>query len=639
MLSNRLFTRLFGRTATASDYRTIAVLALVTLCNVWLVGSRLFASTFPPNDSKHWLLRARYYAGMQMPASELPGQFATHPVSIILLAAVLLVVGVPILAAKLWTLGAYLGATAAVYVTAQELFSRRVALAAYLAVSFGQYLYLDLISWGGVPNLIAVGFVTLAVGALARARRTERRRDRVALGVLVGLGLFAHPPSSPVLVAILGCAGVGLAVATRDRGILTRTLVDVALPSVVFLAYVASLWNIFVTYTESTGGHTIVVIWQMLLRNPPMFLAFVVALAGLPILFLRPTPGDDSGEGSESTVTRRLRPVAVGGVSLGWLVGPLALAGLVTVLPSVRTELARVTYYLAAPMVVVFAVYVETLARAFVQRTADTGWQLRVPGLSPAGAVVVVLVVVVVTPAFFVSLSFYDGAQSYYAIKNEESVSAVVQWVDAQQPFDGRVAGPFYVVPWVKALTGQDGLTPTPASGSYRPGEAAEREAFRALERVRTEGATPETLAAAQTVIDTYDVRYLVAPNNWRASRYGSLGARVYETEALVVVDFAAPPERPAPSPTAGERDPVVTATVTSPTASEALEMGVDWDELRAGVRESNEDRESQTPERDEEQTNADTTVERGRLTASGATDELSVQLTVSAAGRLEIVR
>lgn len=603
MLSNRLFTRLFGRTATAADYRTVAVLALVTLCNGWLVGSRLFASTFPPNDSKHWLLRARYYAGMQMPASELPGQFATHPVSIILLAAVLLVVGVPILAAKLWTLGAYLGATAAVYVTAQELFSRRVALAAYVAVSFGQYLYLDLISWGGIPNLIAVGFVTLAVGALARARRTEARRDRVALGVLVGLGLFAHPPSSPVLVAVLGCAGVGLAVATRDRGILTRTLVDVALPSVVFLAYVASLWDIFVTYTESTGGHTIAVIWQMLLRNPPMFLAFVVALAGLPILFLRSSE-DEHGYVSGSTATRRLRPAAVGGLSLGWLVGPLALAGLVTVLPSVRTELARVTYYLAAPMVVVFAVYVETLARAFVQRTVDTDWELRLPGLSPTEAAVVVLVVVVVTPAFFVSLSFYDGAQSYYAVENEQSVSAVVQWVDAQQPFDGRVAGPFYVVPWVKALTGQDGLTPTPASGSYRPEEAAEREAFRALEAVRTEGATPETLAAAQTVIDTYDVRYLIAPNNWRASRYGSLGARVYETEALVVVDFAAPPEQSPPSPPPDERDPVSGPVIPStPAASEEPGVGVDWTELRAGVRESNEARASQATEHDEEAT------------------------------------
>lgn len=590
MLSNRLFTRLFGRTATSGDYRTLAVLTLVTLGNVWLVGSRLLASTFPPNDSKHWLLRARYYAGMEMPASELPGQFATHPFSILLLALVLVVVGAPIVAAKLWTLGAYLGAAAAVYVTARELFSRRVALVAYVAVSFGQYLYLDLVTWGGVPNLVAVGLLTLAVGALARARRTETRRDRVAFGVLVGLGLFAHPPSSPVLVATLGCAGVGLAAATRDRGVLTRTFADVALPSGVFLLYVASLWDIFVTYTESTGGHTIAVIWQMLLRNPPMFLAFVVALAGLPILFVRSPNADERGVHDEPTATRRLGPVAVAALSLGWLVGPVALAGVVTVLPSVRTELARVTYYLAAPMVVLFGVYAETLAEVFTQRTAETDWELRLPGLSSTGAAVVVIVLVVVTPAFLVSLSFYDGAQSYYAVENEQSVLEVVRWVDNQQPFEGRVAGPFYLVPWVKALTGQDGLTPTPASGSYRPSEAAEREAFLALERVRTEGATPENLADARAVIEEYDVRYLVAPNNWRASRYGPLGARVYETEALVIVDFAAPPERPPPDPSESDDVGASSVTATTPAAGEVgatnatNATGIDWEELYAAV-------------------------------------------------------
>jgi hypothetical protein len=590
VLSNRLFTRLFGRTATSGDYRTLAVLTLVTLGNVWLVGSRLLASTFPPNDSKHWLLRARYYAGMQMPASELSGQFATHPFSILLLALVLVVVGAPIVAAKLWTLGAYLGATAAVYVTAQELFSRRVALVAYVAVSFGQYLYLDLVTWGGIPNLIAVGLLTLAVGALARARRTETRRDRIAFGVLVGLGLFAHPPSSPVLVATLGCAGVGLAVATRDRGVLTRTFADVVLPSGLFLLYVASLWDIFVTYTESTGGHSIAVIWQMLLRNPPMFLAFVVALAGLPILFVRSPIADEHGVHEAPTATRRLGPVAVGALSLGWLVGPVALAGLVTVLPSVRTELARVTYYLAAPMVVLFAVYIEALADAFTQRTVATDWELRLPGLSSTGAAVIVLVLVVVTPAFLVSLSFYDGAQSYYAVKNEQSVLEVVRWVDDQQPFEGRVAGPFYLVPWVKALTGQDGLTPTPASGSYRPSETAEREAFLALERVRTEGATPENLADARTVVEEYDVRYLVAPNNWRASRYGSLGARVYETEALVVIDFAAPPESLPPSPAESDDVGASGITATAPitdgtgTANATNATGIDWEELYATV-------------------------------------------------------
>lgn len=594
LFSTPLFTRLLDRTATTSDYRTAAVLSLVTLLNCWLVGSRLLAATFPPNDSKHWLLRARYYAGIPMPASELPGQFATHPFSIILLALILVLVGAPILAAKLWTLGAYLGATAAVYVTARELFSRRIALVAYVAVSFGQYLYLDLVTWGGIPNLIAVGLLTLAVGALARARRTETFRDRARFGVVVGLGLFAHPPSSPVLVAALGCAGVGLSLATRDRGVLTRTLVDVALPVTVFLVYVASLWEIFVTYTESTGGHTIVVIWQMLLRNPPMLLAFVLALAGLPILFLRPVADDEEEVDHDPSATRRLGSVAVGGLALGWLVGPVALAAFVTLLPSVRTELARVTYYLAAPMCVLVAVYVDTLAQAFTERTTETDWELRLPGVSSSGAAVVVLVFLLITPAFLVSVTFYDNAQSFYAIENEESVLAVVQWVDGQQPFDGRVAGPFSVVPWVKSLTGQDGLTPTPPSGSYRPEEAAEREAFLILERVRTEGDTPENLAAASAVIEEYDVHYLVAPNNWRATRYGTLGARVYETDALVVVDFTAPPEQ-TPTPTVETDAPApadgVVPTVPTPdfptNGGEANETtsDFDWEELRATVQ------------------------------------------------------
>lgn len=592
MLSSRLFTRLFGRTVTPSDYRTLALLTLVTLGNVWVVGTRLLASTFPPNDSKHWLLRARYYAGMQMPASELSGQFATHPVSILLLALVLLVVGAPIIAAKLWTLGAYLGATMAVYFTAQELFSRRIALAAYIAVSFGQYLYLDLLSWGGIPNLIAAGFLTLAIGTFARARRTETLRDRAVFGTMVGLGLFAHPPSSPVLVAALGCAGLGLAIVTRDRGVLTRTLLDVAVPSGLFLLYLASFWNIFVTYTDSTGGHGIAVIWRMLQRNPPMFLAFAVALAGLPLLFLHPTTAADRPPVDEQAATRRLGSSAVGGLTLGWLVGPVALAGFVSALPTVQTELARVTYYLVAPMVIIFAIYIDTLAHAFVYQTAETEWELRLPGLSSTSAAVAVLLLVVVTPAFFVSMTFYDNALSYYAVDNQQSVLDVVRWVDDQQPFEGRVAGPFYVVPWVKALTGQDGLTPTPPSGSYRPSETAEREAFLALEAVRTDGDTPENLAAAREVIDEYDVRYLIAPNNWRASRYGTLGARVYETEALVVVDFDASPERTEPTVAPASSDasvpaPVVESSPVTEGASESVADEVDWEALREAVQQA----------------------------------------------------
>lgn len=562
--SLRQFVHSFGREVSLASARERLLFALVTVGNCWLVGSHLFTTLFPPNDTKHWLLRARYYVGLQMPASELPGQFATHPVSILLLALVVLVVGAPLLAAKLWTLGVYLGATASVYLAARELFSRRIALVAYAAVSFGQYLYLDVISWGGIPNLVAIAFTTLAVAALVRARRTEAYRDRFVLGLTVGLALFAHPPSAPVVAAIVGCAGVGLALATGDRGLVGRLALDVAVPVGLFAGYLASLWSIFVTYTASVDGHTLAVIWQMLLRNPPMALVFAVALAGLPILFVWLPEEMASTVGTDDVAAARLGSTAAGAIAFGWLLGPLVVAAVVTFLPGVRTELARVTYYLAAPMALLLAVYVDALARAFAARTDGTVWQLRLPGLTPTGAAVFVLVLVLVTPAFAASAAFYEGAQSYYTVEDDRSVYAVVQWVDEQQPFEGRVAGPFSVVPWVKALTGQDGLTPTPPSGSYRPDEAAEREAFLTLERVRTEGATSENLAAAQTVIDDYDVRYLVAPNNWRASRYGALGTRVYETEAFVVVDFEAPPERPVDS----EPEPA-SGTTPGPTAEQ----------------------------------------------------------------------
>jgi hypothetical protein len=509
---------------------------VITALNLWVVTMGVFGRWFPPNDTKHWLVRARYFAGWPIPASESVGQFATHPVAIMSLSVLLLLLGSAVLAAKVWAITAFLWTTLTVYVTARELFSAQVAVLAFALVSLGQYLFFDLLSFGGIPQLISVGFSILCVGALVRARRTGRRADRVVFATLLLLGLLAHPPSAPVYPAALGGAAIGLALARSRPRIAIDTVVDAAVPSALFLGYLWSQWHIFSLYVSTVGGHDFGDLLQKLGRDP------VLQVMGLGLLILAPfvayvlTDTEPVDEMFDSVVSSAHKTGVTGAgvtaVVLGWLLGLLAMAALVSALPGVSTELARVAFYLAGPIAIGTAVTIAVVA--WVAGRLVTGDESSV---AVRRAVTIVLALAVLVPGFYWSSGYYEDARSYYEIKNGDSVRDVVGWVDQQRPFGGTVAGPFYVVSWMEGLTGQDGLTSTPAGGSYRPDERRESAAFQRLEELRWQGATPENVAAAKTVIREYDVRYIVVPNNWRQTRFDSLGTVVFTTDDLVVVE------------------------------------------------------------------------------------------------------
>ena len=514
---------------------------VITALNLWVVTMGVFGRWFPPNDTKHWLVRARYFAGWPLPASESVGQFATHPVAIMSLSVLLLLLGSAVLAAKVWAITAFLWTTLTVYVTARELFSARVAVLAFALVSLGQYLFFDLLSFGGIPQLISVGFSILCVGAFVRARRTRRRADRVVFATLLFLGLLAHPPSAPVYPAALGGASIGFAVARLRPRIAIDTVVDAAIPSALFLGYLWSQWHIFSLYISTVGGHDFGDLLQKLGRDPvlqAMGLGLLV-LATFVVYVLTDTESVDEMYDSvvssphETGVTSAGSTGAgVTAVILGWLLGLLAMAAIASSLPGVSTELARVAFYLAAPIAIGTAVTIVVVAG--IAGRLVTGDESSV---AVRRAVTIALALAVLVPGFYWSSGYYEDARSYYEIKNGDSVRDVVSWVDQQQPFGGTVAGPFYVVSWMEGLTGQDGLTSTPAGGSYRPDERRESAAFQRLEKLRWQGATPENVAAAKTVIREYDVRYIVVPNNWRQTRFDSLGTVVFTTDDLVVVE------------------------------------------------------------------------------------------------------
>jgi hypothetical protein len=541
-------TKLFGEgriSLTAVDGRAgeALVVAVITAVNLWVVTTGVFGRWFPPNDAKHWLVRARYFAGWQVPASESVGQFATHPVAIMSLALLLLLFGSAVLAAKVWAITAFVWTTLTVYVTARELLSARIALLAFAFVSLGQSLYFDLLSFGGVPQLVSVGFLTLCVGALVRARRTGRRADRITFALLFLLGLLAHPPSSPVYPATLGAAAVGLGLASSQRRPVVDTLADVAVPSVLFLGYLASQWHIFSLYTATVGGHDFAALFRKLGRDPVFEATGLALVVLLPVvLYALFSTGRDANEtvfdprpqhwGTPPPHGTAVTAAGVGMVILGWLLGPVAMAAVVSNLPGVSTELARVSFYLAAPVAVGAALTVGFVAWTAESLTADRDLPVDVRRV-----VAVALALLVLVPGFYWSGGYYEDARDYYTIKNGDSVRSVVDWVDRQQPFGGTVAGPFYVVTWMEGLTGQSGLTATPEGGSYRPDERRESAAFQTLETLRWQGATPENVAAAKTVIREYDVRYIVVPNNWRQSRFDTLGTVVFTTDDLVVVE------------------------------------------------------------------------------------------------------
>lgn len=542
-----------GLEGTTADYSREALLVAVTAVNLAVAWSGVFGRWFPPNDTKHWIVRARFYAGWQMPASESVGQFATHPVAIASLALLLVIVGSAVLAAKLWTVLVYVWATTAVYVTARELFSGRVALLAFATVGLGQYLYLDLLSFGGVPQLVAVGFLTLCVGALVRARRTGAAADRLAYAALLTLGLFAHPPSSPVFVATLGAVSVAVGVATREVRAVVDTVVDSLVPSLVFAVYLAAQWRVFSLYVSATDGHGIATLVQMATRSPPLGAAAVGVAASLPLVVHVVGANPDVASAFAPTPASERRPRRLGAsprldahasalIVAGWLLAPLSVAVAVGALPGVETELARVAYFLVAPFVTAFALYVCVVAWV---GAGVLGRVVRNPDLRGAvwPALTVAVALLVLLPGFAWSTGYYADARVYYGVKNPDSTRAVVGWVDENGPVDGQVAAPFYVAPWIEALAGESALTATPASGSYRPDEARESDAYQRLEHLRWNGDTPHNVRAARRTIREYDVRYVVLPNNWRKTRFDPLGHQVYATDRLVVyaVDADAP--------------------------------------------------------------------------------------------------
>ncbi|MFC6727011.1 hypothetical protein ACFQE1_22045, partial [Halobium palmae] len=168
-----------------------------------------------------------------------------------------------------------------------------------------------------------------------------------------------------------------------------------------------------------------------------------------------------------------------------------AVALAVDALPSVQTELSRIGYYLAAPLSASVGLYLAHVGEGIAEELRDRGVAVpgSVPGVDLRDVLVLLLVVGLVVPGWAFSDRFYTKAQAYYTYDNEESIYAVTEWVDSRQPFEGRVAGPYQLIPWVKALTGQEGMTPTPRTGSYRPDEWREADAYRAITAVGEDGA------------------------------------------------------------------------------------------------------------------------------------------------------
>ena len=405
-------------------------------------------------DYGQWLMTARPYAGLSLPDYRAAG--AVPPVVPIMLGGLLVVVGDPIVALRLFTVLSLWGLGGSAYFAGATLFRSRVAglLATVLSLLVVEQ-FIDLFAFGGLLQANAIVFAFLAVASFYRAPRATHRAWAwwTAGAVCVGLAALTHVGSASILVP----TGVAVALVSSRHGATGRWAGFARLvPLGVVLGATAAFW-LMVLIPGSTD----------LVRNPasldyrgptrlfdsltgswPTVLVIVVGTAAILI-----------GTGRE-LARRQDGPWLILALWSAITLGVLAVA----VISGASTDYPRFATPILAPLVLAAGGALAALLGVPAGRVSSSH-RRRVAGWSVA---VLVIVIVVAAP---LSADRFMTEANGYQLRDVASLGAAATWINDHLGPQATVLAPVREAKWIEGLTGRPALFSNAFRYSFRAEE------------------------------------------------------------------------------------------------------------------------------------------------------------------------
>ena len=430
---------------------------MVAAVGVAIVAAVLVGSTaIGGGDYGQWLMVSRGFSGLGTPGyrdlSQVP------PLVPALIALAHGGVGDPMLALRV--VGALIVAAmaGALYLAGWAVSGRSTT--ALVAVVLGLLVsdqFLQLLSFGALPQATALVFLTLSVACFARAISAQETEDRWWLGGCAALFLACLSHVATAMVALPACAiaaGLGL---LRHRGEPIRPRVRRALPMLLGLACIGAYWAIVIApasvpYVANPAS--------LSYRGPDRLMDELFSY--LPTLAIVIGGGVALAAWAARSFLRRQLPSASDphAVVAAW--AATSWAGfVVSAVGHAATDYPRFAPLLVMPLVVAAADGLVS-ASAFLRR------RLMSRATDEHGLVALGLAIVLVAPF---SIANYQTEANGYRLPDDTALGAAATWADGRLRPGGTILAPVREAKWIEGLTGRSTLFTSMVRYAFRPVE------------------------------------------------------------------------------------------------------------------------------------------------------------------------
>jgi hypothetical protein len=433
----------------ASVAITGLVVSMLFACAVLLATTQLGSG-----DYGQWLMSARPYAGLDMPAYR--ADAAVPPLVPLLLGTVLRLVGDPVVALHVVAVAILVALVAGVYLAGRSLFDAFAGLLAAVAATLVSDLFLQLFTFGGLLQAASIALLWLSIAVLWRARRTPQHASRwLVLGaVCIGLGGLTHTGSASITIPT-GVAVAVLVVAGLPGGWPGR--LKRLIPLAVILVAVAGYWLVALLPGAADLARNPA---SLDYRGPGRLLdGLIAAWPNVAVIGLG-TGATIVGAGVE-LARRRIGPwLAI----LAWLGVTLGVLG-AAIMSGASTDYPRFVTPIMAPLVVAAAGGVAVLLRAAGSAVASgtrtgspRGWAVLAAGMLLAAAI----------PS---AVGGFGREAHGYEVADAPGLSDASAWIRANLPADAVVRAGAREGKWIEGLSGRGALFSNAVRYSFRAEE------------------------------------------------------------------------------------------------------------------------------------------------------------------------
>lgn len=471
-----------ARLSTSARAHLVAMWLLV-VGTTGLVGWAFLQAPLAPGvDPGHWLAISYTYVGLPTAPDPTDRVLSYSPLMFPWLGGLVRLTGSPLVAVDLAAVSLFGGYAASLLLLARRFVASGPLQLALVGLVLSAGTTIQMVFWGGYPNLLGFLLMDVALVTLLRFVRSRRNVDAATFFTTFALTYLAHDLSFAILLAAVALAVVYL-LATRlvPLTFLRQPSVLVGMVGVgatigAYSAATAALGIPHPSYLSSNpSAYTIDEVGELFapLAHAPVYvppanpaylppLPTAVLLASAPLFAL-----------VALLLLRQRRPDRLDTrlvLGAGWLAAAVALPG-VGYLAHVETDYTRFLYFLPLPFTLVLLLAIE---RAFLPRLLPRAGASSAPGpdrlrraaphhrrQGPGAPTVAMVVVAILVPAIYATVTIpvvLRNEAAGTASAHDANFLAAEQWLrDRSGP--GNVLTTSSAARWTEALALRDALT------------------------------------------------------------------------------------------------------------------------------------------------------------------------------------